>query len=46
MADRIIALYIYLIRAKIISYVDAVILINAAIYRFILSFIILMCSLF
>jgi hypothetical protein len=41
MADRIIALYIYLIRAKIISYVNAVILISAAIYRSILLFIIL-----
>jgi hypothetical protein len=34
MAGRIIALYIYLIRAKIIPYVDTVILISAAIYRF------------
>jgi hypothetical protein len=41
MADRIIELYIYLIRAKIIFYMDAVILISAAIYRFILFFIIL-----
>jgi hypothetical protein len=41
MADRIIALYIYLIRAKKIFYMNAVILISAAIYRFILLFIIL-----
>jgi hypothetical protein len=36
MIDRIIALYIYLTRAKIIFYINAVILISAAIYRFIL----------
>jgi hypothetical protein len=36
-ADRIIALYIYLTRAKIASYVNAVILISAIIYRSILS---------
>jgi hypothetical protein len=41
MANRIIALYICLIRAKIILYIKTVILINAAIYRFILSLIIL-----
>jgi hypothetical protein len=34
--DRIIALYIYLIRAKIIFHVNAVILISAIIYRSIL----------
>jgi hypothetical protein len=40
-ACRIIALYIYLIRAKIVSYINAVILISAIIYRSILFFIIL-----
>jgi hypothetical protein len=39
--DRIIALYIYLIRTKIISYVIAISLLNAIIYHFILFFIIL-----
>jgi hypothetical protein len=39
MADHIIALYIYLARAKIIFYVNTVILVNAAIYRSILFFI-------
>jgi hypothetical protein len=39
--DRIIALYIYLIRPKIILYIDAIILISAAIYRSILFFIVL-----
>jgi hypothetical protein len=46
MADRIIALYIYLIWAKIISYINIVILISAAIYRFILFFIILIYALY
>jgi hypothetical protein len=41
MADRIIALYIYLIRVKIIFYVNTIILISATIYRSILFFIIL-----
>jgi hypothetical protein len=41
MADRIIALYIYLARAKIISYMNIVILVSAAIYRSILPSIIL-----
>jgi hypothetical protein len=41
MTDRIIALYIYLARAKIIFYIDAIILISAIIYRSILFFIIL-----
>jgi hypothetical protein len=38
MADLIIAPYIYLIRIKVVSHVNAVILINAIIYRSILSF--------
>jgi hypothetical protein len=41
MAGCIIALYIYLIQAKIISYMNTIILINAIIYRSILFFIIL-----
>ncbi len=41
MIGRIIILYIYLARAKVIFYVDAVILISVAIYRFILFLIIL-----
>jgi hypothetical protein len=40
-ADRIIALYIYLARAKIIFYVDTIISVSATIYRFILPFIVL-----
>jgi hypothetical protein len=46
MIDRIIALYIYLIRARIASYVNAVILISAIIYRSILFFIILIYILY
>ncbi len=38
---RIIVLYIYLARAKIAPYIDAVILINIIIYLFILSLIVL-----
>jgi hypothetical protein len=41
MADRIIALYIYLARAKIVSHVDIIILISAVICRSILLSIIL-----
>ncbi len=41
MTGRIIVLYIYLARAKIISYIDAVILISIIIYRFILLLIVL-----
>ncbi len=41
MTERIIALYIYLARAKIAPYIDAVILINIIIYRSILSLIVL-----
>ncbi len=41
MTGRIIILYIYLARAKIALYIDAVILINIVIYRSILFLIIL-----
>ncbi len=46
MTGRIIVLYIYLARAKIVLYVDAVILINTAIYRSILSLIVLIWALY
>jgi hypothetical protein len=41
MTGRIIALYIYLARAKIAFYINTIILVSAAIYRSILLFIIL-----
>ncbi len=41
MAGRIIVLYIYLARAKVALYINAVILIKTIIYRFILSLIVL-----